>query len=191
MCNLQLLTWQAWASVMALVRCSNTTHCDHKPVWFCLLSCSALRPQAGAQALPAGVDAALSRCRATVCSYLFWPELPEHDLKLPQELHTALEVRGAGLGTAVAVSFVVIQLSGLALPDLTTLWNALQANLYLLLGVTPWRRHMPNAWVPQSTPQALTQPSWAGTVSGCILQAHLTTHFFPTLTFVMLVAGVC
>jgi hypothetical protein len=56
------------------------------------LCCSALRPQASAQPLPAVIDAALSRCRATVCSHLFWPELPEHDLKLPQDLNTALEV---------------------------------------------------------------------------------------------------
>jgi hypothetical protein len=60
----------------------------------CAVACSALRPQsAGASSLPPGVEAALSRCRATVCSYLFWPELPEHELQLPQELSTALEVR--------------------------------------------------------------------------------------------------
>jgi hypothetical protein len=44
------------------------------------------------QALPDDVAAALSRLRATICSYLFWPELPEHELKLPAELQTALDV---------------------------------------------------------------------------------------------------
>lgn len=51
--------------------------------------CSALHPQAP---LPPAVSAALSRCRATVASYLFWPELPEHELLLPPDLQTALEV---------------------------------------------------------------------------------------------------
>lgn len=59
----------------------------------CSVVCSALDQQSGTEALPPGVDAALARCRATVCSYLFWPELPEHDLQLPQELSAALEVR--------------------------------------------------------------------------------------------------
>jgi hypothetical protein len=59
----------------------------------CVAAGSALRP---AQPLPADVEAALSRCHASVCSYLFWPELPEHDLKLPQELSTALEVSLSG-----------------------------------------------------------------------------------------------
>jgi hypothetical protein len=44
------------------------------------------------QALPEDVAAALSRLRATICSNLFWPELPEHELKLPAELQTALDV---------------------------------------------------------------------------------------------------
>jgi hypothetical protein len=44
------------------------------------------------QPLPEGVSAALSRLRATICSYLFWPELPEHELQLPADLQTALDV---------------------------------------------------------------------------------------------------
>jgi hypothetical protein len=47
------------------------------------------------QALPDDIAAALSRLRATICSYLFWPELPEHELKLPAELQTALDVSAA------------------------------------------------------------------------------------------------
>lgn len=43
--------------------------------------------------LSPGPAAALSRLRATVCSYLFWPELPEHEMKLPHDLQVALEVR--------------------------------------------------------------------------------------------------
>jgi hypothetical protein len=46
------------------------------------------------QPLPKGVAAALSRLRATICSYLFWPELLEHDLQLPADLQTALDVSG-------------------------------------------------------------------------------------------------
>ncbi len=44
------------------------------------------------QQLPADTTAALSRLRATVCSHLFWPELPQDELLLPQCLTTAMEV---------------------------------------------------------------------------------------------------
>lgn len=54
------------------------------------------------QALPEGVAAALSRLRATICSYLFWPELPEHELQLPADLQTALDVSGPCMLAAAA-----------------------------------------------------------------------------------------
>lgn len=48
--------------------------------------------------LPDHIDAALARTRATICSYLFWPELPEHKLVLPGDLQEALQVC-LGFGT--------------------------------------------------------------------------------------------
>lgn len=42
--------------------------------------------------LPDHVAAALERTRATICSYLFWPELPERDMVLPNELKEAVQV---------------------------------------------------------------------------------------------------
>jgi hypothetical protein len=45
------------------------------------------------RALSPAAAAALDKCRTTICSYLFWPELLEHDLKLPVDLAAALEVR--------------------------------------------------------------------------------------------------
>lgn len=44
------------------------------------------------QQLPEHVATALAHTRATVCSYLFWPELPEHEMVLPDDLHEALQV---------------------------------------------------------------------------------------------------
>jgi hypothetical protein len=38
------------------------------------------------------VAAALTSLHATICSHLFWPELQEHEMRLPQDMETALEV---------------------------------------------------------------------------------------------------
>eukprot|EP00878_Enallax_costatus_P030976 GHUV01033798.1.p1 GENE.GHUV01033798.1~~GHUV01033798.1.p1 ORF type:complete len:100 (+),score=35.26 GHUV01033798.1:806-1105(+) len=56
----------------------------------------ALQQQA-VQKLPDHIAAALERTRATICSYLFWPELPDHDMVLPQDLKEAVQVNSAGV----------------------------------------------------------------------------------------------
>jgi hypothetical protein len=108
------------AAHCALVRTTNTARCTvhhHADactyelcVGVCAVVCSALRPQSDSAALPPAVEAALSRCRATVCSYLFWPELPEHDLQLPQELSTALEVSLACSRFFLAYSYSIARI---------------------------------------------------------------------------------